>query len=87
MLDVKGNVLVMPKQKEISPNGNGLNLLRTEEASRFLRIPKSTLQNWRKAYWKKRYGFTGPTYVRIGRHILYRLADLQNFIERGVVYL
>ena len=82
---VKGKLLPMAKRKKIRMKGSGLNLLTTEEASRFLRKSASMMEDWRKKDYIKRHGFKGPTYVKIGRHIFYRLADLLSFIEKGVV--
>ena len=49
--------------------------LHTEaQAATLLRHSLSTLRRWRR-------GGTGPTFLRFGRIILYRVEDLQNFIE------
>lgn len=56
-------------------------LLTTAEASDYLRTPIRTLENWRKDYWRKRHGWTGPIYVKIGRHVFYELRDLRQFLR------
>lgn len=50
-------------------------LLTPENAARVLGIPKQTLAAWRCT---KRVRLP---YVKVGRHIRYRLADLMAFIE------
>jgi len=53
-------------------------LLTPLETARFLRISPKTLPRWR---WEG----TGPTFVRVGRKILYRREDLEKFVRRGIV--
>ncbi|MGA0603872.1 helix-turn-helix transcriptional regulator [Caulobacter sp. KR2-114] len=50
--------------------------LRTPEAARFLGLSGRTLEKHRT------YG-TGPTYRKIGGRVVYALADLQVWAERG----
>ncbi len=38
-------------------------------------IPYKTLNNWR---WQKK----GPKYIKAGKRILYRVRDIQRFLER-----
>ncbi len=52
-------------------------MLRTEQAAKILDVTKSTLESWRC-----RGG--GPQFVRYGRAIRYREADLERFIESKV---
>ena len=51
-------------------------LLRTPEAARFLGLSGRTLEKHRT------YG-TGPTYKKIGGRVVYALADLQTWADRG----
>lgn len=51
-------------------------LLRTPEAARFLGLSGRTLEKHRT------YG-TGPTYKKIGGRVVYALADLQAWADRG----
>jgi predicted DNA-binding transcriptional regulator AlpA len=51
--------------------------LRTPEAARFLGLSHRTLEKHRT------YG-TGPVYRKIGGRVVYALADLQAWAERGV---
>jgi len=53
-------------------------LLTPAEAARVLRVSPKTLPRWR-------WSGDGPDFVRIGRSIRYRRADLESFIRRGVV--
>jgi excisionase family DNA binding protein len=49
-------------------------LLTPEELSDRWKIPRSTLYGWR-------YRGVGPRSVRIGRHIRYRAADVDEWLE------
>ena len=49
-------------------------MVRTEEAAKILDVTKSTLE-----YWRCRGG--GPPYIKYGRAVRYREADLHQFIE------
>jgi excisionase family DNA binding protein len=53
-------------------------LLTPGEVATRLGIPVSTLANWRSAR-------LGPEFLRVGRHVRYRPADLEAWIERRVV--
>lgn len=48
------------------------------EAARFLGLAPQTLRNWRT-------NRRGPKYVRLGGRIVYRLADLNEFLNSGVI--
>lgn len=50
--------------------------LRTSEAGRFLGLSGRTLEKHRT------YG-TGPTYRKIGGRVVYAVADLQHWADRG----
>lgn len=52
-------------------------LLRTEEAARYLGLSGRTLEKHRS------YG-TGPVYRKIGGRVVYAMADLVAWSERGV---
>jgi len=45
-----------------------------EETAEYLRIPKATLYQWR-------YNGTGPRSIKVGRHIRYRRADVDEWLE------
>lgn len=48
-------------------------LMDVNETAEFLHVAKITLDMWRSAK-------TGPPYVRVGRRVLYRLADLREWV-------
>lgn len=52
-------------------------LLSPADVSRVLGVPTSTLASWR-------WAGTGPAYLRVGRHVRYRAADLDSWIEGQV---
>jgi len=49
-------------------------LLTPDDVAAFLGIPPLTLQSWRSRR-------TGPRSYRVGKHILYRLADVEAWLE------
>ena len=51
--------------------------LKTEEAAKFLQVKPATLEQWR---WSGK----GPLFVKLGRSVMYRKADLDAFIEARV---
>ncbi len=53
--------------------------LRTPEAARFLSLSHRTLEKHRC------YG-TGPRYSKVGGRVVYRVDDLQAWVDRGVKY-
>jgi len=53
-------------------------LMTGPEAAEFLRVSPQTLPRWR-------FDGTGPAFVRVGRKILYRRADLEEYVRRRVV--
>jgi len=54
------------------------NLLNTQEAADYLRMKPQTLNKWRCLK-------EGPSYVKIGRMVFYKPADLDAFVSAGVV--
>ena len=48
-------------------------LLQPSDVAELLGVPVSTLANWRCAGH-------GPPYVRIGRHVRYRRADVEHWV-------
>jgi excisionase family DNA binding protein len=46
----------------------------TEEAARFLRLQKQTLEAWRLRG-------SGPTFVKLGRRVVYRREALEEFMS------
>ena len=53
-------------------------LLSTFEAAEFLGVPRETLAVWRMRK-------TGPRYSKIGRHVKYRQADLDAWVEAHTI--
>lgn len=53
-------------------------LLTTAEAATYLRLKPQTLTKWRS------HG-KGPYFVRIGGNVFYRLAELDQYVEAGIV--
>ncbi len=51
--------------------------LTTEDAAKFLNVKPSTLEQNR---WKG----TGPRFVKIGRSVRYRMADLEAYLDANV---
>jgi excisionase family DNA binding protein len=56
---------------------SGSPLLTVPEAAQYLRVSPSTLNAWRTA----RRGRYGPPFVKIGRRVVYREHDLEQFLE------
>ena len=54
------------------------NLLNTAEAAAYLRMKPQTLNKWRCLK-------EGPSYVKIGRMVFYKPADLDAFVNAGAV--
>lgn len=52
--------------------------LHVSEAAEYLGLHPRTLDNWRSQG-------CGPRYVRVGRRIVYRVADLETYIESRTV--
>jgi excisionase family DNA binding protein len=52
-------------------------LLRPGDVSKLLGVPVSTLANWRSAG-------QGPPYLRVGRHVRYRRADVEAWVAGRV---
>lgn len=51
-------------------------LMLPNEAAALLRTPASTLQWWRTMG-------RGPKFLKVGRRVLYRRRDLEDFLQRG----
>ncbi|MEA2435265.1 MAG: hypothetical protein QOG54_2722 [Actinomycetota bacterium] len=49
-------------------------LLSTQEVARILVVPVTTLYTWR-------YQGTGPKAYRVGKHLRYRLSDVEEWLE------
>jgi excisionase family DNA binding protein len=54
-------------------------LLSPDEVAGQLGVPVATLANWRS-------GGVGPVYLRVGRHVRYRPADLEAWLDGLVVH-
>jgi excisionase family DNA binding protein len=62
----------------VEATGDGLRrLLRVEEVAEVLGVPVKTLYQWR-------YKGTGPVGVRVGRHLRYRAADVEGWVQERV---
>jgi predicted DNA-binding transcriptional regulator AlpA len=61
----------------LASNALSQRFLRTPEAARFLSLSPRTLE-------KHRTCGTGPLYRKIGGRVVYALADLQGWADRGV---
>ena len=44
------------------------------ELSEFLQIPEETLSKWR-------YRRTGPKFMRMGKHVRYRMSDVRTWMD------
>jgi hypothetical protein len=64
---------VRPRSNSAPPSP----LLNREQAAEFLGVKEQTLACWQSA---QRYKLP---IVRVGRRVMYRLQDLERFIERG----
>ncbi|MBA3007771.1 MAG: helix-turn-helix domain-containing protein [Proteobacteria bacterium] len=51
--------------------------LKTEEAAAFLQVKPATLEQWR---WSGK----GPLFVKLGRAVIYRKSDLDDFVSARV---
>lgn len=51
-------------------------LLTSEELAEFLGVPKGTLYDWSSAG-------KGPTAIRVGKHLRYRVADVEKFLDEN----
>jgi predicted DNA-binding transcriptional regulator AlpA len=54
------------------------NVVRTKEAAEYLGLQPRTLDNWRSQG-------RGPRYARLGCRIVYRITDLEKYIETQIV--
>jgi predicted DNA-binding transcriptional regulator AlpA len=50
-------------------------ILNTQEAAHYIGLTEYALIGWR-------YKRTGPPYIKIGRRIMYRRSDLNDFLEQ-----
>jgi excisionase family DNA binding protein len=53
-------------------------LLDPEEVARYLKVPVKTLYAWR-------YTRTGPTALKVGKHLRYRQTDIDEWLESSAV--
>jgi excisionase family DNA binding protein len=75
-----GNVRVHPYREEIaSKHGNKDRLLSSKEAAEFLNVGRNTLDIWRCT---KRHALP---YVKVGRLVKYRMADIEKFLAESVI--
>ncbi|MCP4307575.1 MAG: helix-turn-helix domain-containing protein [bacterium] len=69
----------MPHNSETQPTrtdpvAQGPPLMSAEDVSEWLGIPKKTLYAWR-------YRREGPTSLKVGRHLRYRPADVEEWLD------
>lgn len=57
---------------------NPQTLLTTEEAAEYVRMGRQTLNKWRHLK-------VGPSYVKLGRSVFYKVADLDAFVSASSV--
>lgn len=55
-------------------NSETTNMRNETEAALFLGVARQTMANWRS---QRR----GPAYLKLGRRVVYRLSDLEDFIQ------
>jgi excisionase family DNA binding protein len=55
-----------------------LQTITPEQLSQILGVPEKTLERWRKQG-------TGPRFIRAGRHVRYRRADVAEWMDQHVV--
>lgn len=53
--------------------GGELGLLDTDRAAELLTVKPKTLRNWRAAG-------TGPTFIKVGKAVRYRIGDLEHWL-------
>lgn len=53
----------------------GNRLLRPQEVADYLGVPKNTLYGWK-------YRGSGPRTIRVGRHLRYHAADIDEWVEQ-----
>jgi len=53
-------------------------LLTSEQVAGQLQVPVETLRKWR-------YHRSGPTFLKIGRHVRYKQIDVDRFVARSKV--
>jgi excisionase family DNA binding protein len=51
-------------------------VMTVREVAEYLRLPVGTLYGWR-------YRGKGPVGMRVGRHVRYRRADVEEWLDRG----
>jgi hypothetical protein len=59
----------------ITLNASSNPLFTPSEAAEFLRANERSLERWRSAG-------NGPAFIKIGRRVCYRLADLENWVAQ-----
>jgi excisionase family DNA binding protein len=57
-----------------APPGGGL-LLSPEQLSEYLGIPLASIYRWRACR-------TGPRGIRVGRHVRYRITDIETWLDQ-----
>jgi len=58
-------------------SGDNLKLLNTAEAATYLRMATQTLAKWRSQG-------RGPSFVRLGGSVFYRVPELEQYITAGI---
>ncbi len=60
------------------PNGKTVGTINENEAAAYLSVAVQTLQKWRSSGG-------GPPYAKIGRRVVYRLTDLERWLESRLI--
>ncbi len=66
------------QNKDVCQNNIPSTILTTAEAADYLRVSRLTLRNWRSTR------AVSLPYLKVGRAVRYRLADLQSFLEANL---
>lgn len=63
------------QENKALPTGSDRRLLSIAEVAEYLDVPVSTVRTWRA-------NKSGPRGIRVGRHVRYRLRDIELWLER-----
>jgi excisionase family DNA binding protein len=59
---------------DLNQGGHVPNLLSPDDLSEYIDVPKATLYNWRLRGY-------GPPAIKVGRHLRYRQADVEAWLD------
>ena len=69
---------VFGPERKVAPKDQPWGTWKEEQAAEYLGMKTNTLRQWR-------FMSTGPVYLKIGRSVRYRQADLDAFLERVAI--